>query len=97
MPGELGYMIALPFYVKPLADMPSKHRKRAAQRRERWRAICEAARATLESHLLHPPIHAGMGLSGAEPDMAPGLADAAAGVAATTELSDTANGAAATH
>ncbi len=54
-----GYLVALPFYQKPLADMPSKHRKRAAQRRECWRAICEAARTTLQRHLLHAPAHAG--------------------------------------
>jgi uncharacterized protein VirK/YbjX len=48
-----GYLIALPFYVKPLSEMPSKHRKRAAQRREHWRLIGEAARATLQRHLLH--------------------------------------------
>jgi uncharacterized protein VirK/YbjX len=48
-----GYLIPLPFYVKPLADMPSKHRKRAAQRREHWRLIGESARATLQRHLLH--------------------------------------------
>ena len=41
------YSIALPFYLKPLQDMPSKHRKRAAQRREYWRLIGEATRATL--------------------------------------------------
>jgi len=41
------YLIALPFYLKPLQDMPSKHRKRAAQRREQWRAIGDATRATL--------------------------------------------------
>jgi uncharacterized protein VirK/YbjX len=48
-----GYLIALPFYVKPLADMPSKHRKRAAQRREWWRAIGDSARLVLQRHLLH--------------------------------------------
>ena len=41
------YQITLPFYLKPLADMPSKHRKRAAQRRDQWRAIGEAACSTL--------------------------------------------------
>ena len=41
------YQITLPFYLKPLADMPSKHRKRAAQRREQWRAIGDAACTTL--------------------------------------------------
>jgi hypothetical protein len=54
-----GYVIDLPFYVKPLADMPSKHRKRAAQRREHWRAIGDAARATLQRHLLHARAHVG--------------------------------------
>jgi hypothetical protein len=56
MPGA-GYMIALPFYVKPLQDMPSKHRKRAAQRREWWRAIGDGARSTLQRHLLHARAH----------------------------------------
>jgi hypothetical protein len=52
MPGKT-WLVALPFYLKPLADMPSKHRKRAAQRREYWRAIGEAARSALQRHLLH--------------------------------------------
>lgn len=56
MPGP-GYLIPLPFYLKPLADMPSKHRKRAAQRREFWRAICDSARGTLQRHLLHARPH----------------------------------------
>lgn len=51
------WQIALPFYVKPLADMPSKHRKRAAQRREYWRAIGDSARSTLQRHLLHARAH----------------------------------------
>jgi hypothetical protein len=50
-----GYRIALPFYVKPLSEMPSKHRKRAAQRREHWRLIGESARAVLQGHLLKAP------------------------------------------
>lgn len=45
------YLITLPFYLKPLQDMPSKHRKRAAQRREHWRAIGDAARTTLLRHM----------------------------------------------
>ncbi|MGO4478659.1 DUF535 family protein [Massilia sp. 2TAF26] len=57
MPGKQGYRIALPFYVKPLSEMPSKHRKRAAQRREHWRLICESARTTLQRHLLHARAH----------------------------------------
>lgn len=56
MPGNT-WLIALPFYLKPLADMPSKHRKRAAQRREHWRVIGESARSTLQRHLLHARAH----------------------------------------
>ncbi|TFW31530.1 DUF535 family protein [Massilia horti] len=52
-----GYLIKLPFYLKPLADMPSKHRKRAAQRREYWKAIGDGARTTLQRHLLHARAH----------------------------------------
>jgi uncharacterized protein VirK/YbjX len=55
-PGN-SWLIALPFYLKPLADMPSKHRKRAAQRREYWKAIGDSARATLQRHLLHARAH----------------------------------------
>jgi hypothetical protein len=55
MLGQVGYLIDLPFYVKPLSDMPSKHRKRAAQRREHWRLIGESARAVLQGHLLKAP------------------------------------------
>jgi uncharacterized protein len=56
MPGK-AWLVALPFYLKPLVDMPSKHRKRAAQRREHWRAIGDAARSTLQRHLLHARAH----------------------------------------
>ena len=56
MPGQDGYLIALPFYVKPLSEMPSKHRKRAAQRREHWRLIGESARTVLQRHMLHAPV-----------------------------------------
>ncbi|MFC5512893.1 DUF535 family protein [Massilia jejuensis] len=52
LPGDT-WLVALPFYLKPLADMPSKHRKRAAQRRDHWRAIGDSTRATLQRHLLH--------------------------------------------
>lgn len=48
------FLIMLPFYVKPLQDMPSKHRKRAAQRREHWRAIGESVGATLRRHMKAP-------------------------------------------
>lgn len=54
LPGDT-WRIPLPFYLKPLADMPSKHRKRAAQRREYWRAIGDSARATLQRHMPHVP------------------------------------------
>jgi len=52
LPGDT-WRVTLPFYLKPLADMPSKHRKRAAQRRDNWRAIEARTRATLQRHLLH--------------------------------------------
>jgi uncharacterized protein VirK/YbjX len=75
-----GYLIALPFYVKPLADMPSKHRKRAAQRREHWRLIGESACAVLQRHLVHAPEPAAMPVdataAGAAPASAAVLADA---------------------
>jgi uncharacterized protein VirK/YbjX len=56
LPGDT-WLVALPFYLKPLADMPSKHRKRAAQRRDNWRAIEASTRATLQRHLLHARAH----------------------------------------
>lgn len=46
-----GYRIALPLHLKPLAEMRSRHRKRAAGRREHWRAIGEAARLALLPYL----------------------------------------------
>jgi uncharacterized protein VirK/YbjX len=63
--GGTGYVIALPFYVKPLSEMPSKHRKRAAQRREHWRIIGDSARSVLQRHLLHARAHV------AHPDAVP--------------------------
>ncbi len=57
LPGP-GYLVALPFYVKPLADMPRKHRKRAALRRENWAAIGASTRATLERKLKRTPLPA---------------------------------------
>lgn len=56
LPGDT-WLISLPFYLKPLADMPSKHRKRAAQRRDYWRAIETSAKSTLQRHLLHARAH----------------------------------------
>ncbi|MDB5935095.1 MAG: hypothetical protein JWQ01_2439 [Massilia sp.] len=57
LPGA-GYLVALPFYVKPLTEMPRKHRKRAAIRRENWAEIGEAARGTLERKLKRSPLPA---------------------------------------
>jgi hypothetical protein len=57
MPGRDGYLIKLPFYVKPLSEMPSKHRKRAALRREHWRVIGDSARSVIQRHLLHARAH----------------------------------------
>lgn len=54
LPGP-AFLIALPFYLKPLADMPGKHRRRAALRRENWAEIGEAARGTLERKLKRIP------------------------------------------
>lgn len=65
MPDRGSYLIALPFYVKPLSEMPSKHRKRAAQRREHWRSIGDSARSVLQRHLLHARAHV------AHPDAVP--------------------------
>ena len=44
------WRIALPLALKPLSEMPSKHRKRAALRREHWQAVGEAARRALARH-----------------------------------------------
>ena len=46
--------IALPFYMKPLSETPSKHRKRAALRHAQWRAIAESARLALLPHIVPP-------------------------------------------
>jgi uncharacterized protein VirK/YbjX len=55
LPGP-GYLVALPFHLKPLAEMPSRHRRRAALRRENWAEIGEAARGTLERKLKRVPV-----------------------------------------
>jgi uncharacterized protein VirK/YbjX len=47
---HLAYRIALPFYLKPLSEMPSRHRKRAALRRAHWRDIGESARLVLQGY-----------------------------------------------
>jgi uncharacterized protein VirK/YbjX len=52
LPGR-AWHIALPFYEKPLSEIPSKHRRRAALRREHWRVIAASARQVLRNHLVH--------------------------------------------
>ena len=51
LPGR-AWHIALPFYMKPLAEIGSKHRKRAVVRREQWLAVATSARHALRSHML---------------------------------------------
>jgi uncharacterized protein VirK/YbjX len=50
MPGP-AYRIALPFHLKPLSEMPSRHRKRAALRRAHWRRIGDSAALALHGRL----------------------------------------------
>jgi hypothetical protein len=50
MPGR-AWCIALPFEARPLAAIPSRHRKRAARRRAYWQGIGDAAREVLSRHL----------------------------------------------
>ena len=45
------HRITLPFHVKPLADVPSRHRKRAATRRANWQAIEDSAGRRLAPHI----------------------------------------------
>lgn len=54
-PGR-AWHIALPFALRPLSATPAKHRKRAAMRREHWRAIAESAQLRLSRHVV--PDHA---------------------------------------
>jgi uncharacterized protein VirK/YbjX len=42
-------VVQVPFQLKPLADIPSKHRKRATTRRARWQEISEAANTALQA------------------------------------------------
>ncbi|SDD97461.1 Uncharacterized protein VirK/YbjX [Massilia sp. PDC64] len=56
MPGRAWY-IALPFHARPLAKIPSKHRKRAALRRAYWQGIAESARQVMLRHLAPQQVH----------------------------------------
>ena len=51
MPGR-AWHIALPFHARPLAEIPSRHRKRAALRRAYWQVIGAAACTVLRAHLV---------------------------------------------
>ena len=44
------WCIALPLQLKPLTEVASRHRKRAALRREHWQAVGEVARLALQWH-----------------------------------------------
>jgi uncharacterized protein VirK/YbjX len=48
------YRIALPFYLKPLAEMPSRRPRRAALRRAHWRDIGESAGLALQRRVTIP-------------------------------------------
>jgi uncharacterized protein VirK/YbjX len=51
-----GYAIPLPFYAKPLAEISTKHRKRAALRRGHWQEIEASVIAALDAYLLNPTL-----------------------------------------
>ena len=55
----LGWRIALPLRLKPLAEMPSRHRKRALTRREHWHAIGGSAGLAVRRHLVNADAWAG--------------------------------------
>jgi uncharacterized protein VirK/YbjX len=46
------YLIALPFYAKPLEKISAKHRKRASIRRSFWNDISNSAQENLRSHVI---------------------------------------------
>jgi hypothetical protein len=50
------HAIALPFHTRPLAQMPARHRKRAAGRRANWQAIDASAHTVLLGHLQAAPV-----------------------------------------
>lgn len=52
---ELGYEIPIPFHVKPVEEVASKHRKRALTRREHWRAIEASVVQSLGTHFVAAP------------------------------------------
>lgn len=46
------HVVPVPFQLKPLADVPSKHRKRANMRRMRWQEVSDTVQATLQARRL---------------------------------------------
>lgn len=50
-----GYSIPIPFYSKPLAEISTKHRKRAALRRGHWQEIEASVIAALDVYLINRP------------------------------------------
>lgn len=49
---DVGYVIPVPFFVKPLSEVSVKHRKRKAERRKIWDEIDNAARLSIQAHML---------------------------------------------
>lgn len=49
---DLGYLIPVPFFVKPISEVSVKHRKRKADRRKQWDEIENSARISLQAHML---------------------------------------------
>lgn len=50
---QLGFEIPVPFSIKPLSEVSSKHRKRALTRRAYWHEIETSARAKLNGHRIY--------------------------------------------
>ena len=50
--GPNAYLMHLPLALRPLDQVSSKHRKRAAMRRQQWKSIAESAVASLAPHII---------------------------------------------
>lgn len=46
------WFLRLPFYTKPMSEIPSKNRKRTAIRRRQWSAVGESAHVIIRNHFL---------------------------------------------
>lgn len=64
--GGIGVKIAVPFQMKALEDVPSKHRKRSAERRRNWAQINASAYEALSAYLLQPAHSSARGYLGSE-------------------------------